>query len=347
MTPANSLNYPEGMDRELAERWFGTAENNGETFGFSETDEVSQRWLMLGRFPSLVWTNDFGSRTYFRFNDGTVIWRPSPELPYRVLESPPVGGSLYPADVDRDLATLWFGSASNDGQVFAFDENNPVCQQWLGLGRFPSLVWTNDFGGREYFRFSDGTVIWRSSSEAPFRMLSTAGAGNHSFSAIWGGGDIRFTQEYLNLTGPDLYAYGRQYCLADSGREHPGIDIGMSYNATLYAPADGTITCKGTGADGARCGAFNDTGDCCPVGGNTCPSVGVGRIEMALNENTMLIFGHSRECFHEVGAKVLAGQPIGTVGGMCGSHTHIEARVRDASCAAGWRVVDPREVLGQ
>ena len=350
ITPAGEITYPEGIDRELAARWFGSAENSGQPFRYAEDDPVCQRWLVLGRFPNLVWTDDFDVRSYFRFADGTVVWRPRPDAPYRILETGPAGASPYPIGVDRGLAELWFGSAENDGQVFRFDENHPVCRLWLGLGRFPSLVWTDDFDSRTYFRFEDGTVIWRPSPDVDYRLLGAASA-NQSFSALWGGGDPRITQEYLNLTGPDLYGYGRGYCLDPSGRQHPGIDVGLPYDATLYAPADGKITCSGSGtgagADGMGCGAFSDTGDCCPVDGVSCSSVGAGRIEMELDNGAMLIVGHSRECFHEIGNRVKAGQPIGTVGGMCGPHTHIEMRVRDASCAMGWRVVDPRDVLGQ
>jgi len=347
-TEGGGLNYPEGLDKDLATLWFGKAVNDGKEFRFAEDDPVSQRWLVLGRFPSLVWAQDFGTRSYFRFADGTVIWRPNADVSFRVLESGPVAEGAYPAGVDKDLARRWFGRAQNDGKVFRFDENHPVCQLWLRLGRFPSLIWMNNFDTREYFRFKDGTVIWRHRVDAPYRVLGGS-AGVHSFSAIWGGGPMRITQDYLNPTGPDLYAYGLGYCL--DGRAHPGIDVGMGYGDTLFAPMDGEITCAGTGrgdgADGTGCGAFNDTGDCCPVGGVSCSSVGAGRIEMKLDNGAMLIFGHSRESFHSAGNRVRAGQPIGTVGGMCGPHTHIEMRVRDASCTAGWRIVDPRDILGK
>jgi SH3-like domain-containing protein len=155
------------------------------------------------------------------------------------------------------------------------------------------------------------------------------------------------TQDYLNPTGPDLYSYGTFYGL--DGRAHPGIDYGLPYGTTLRAPMGGTITCAGTGkgrgADGAGCGAFNDTGDCCPVNGVSCGSVGAGRIEMLLDNGAMLIFGHCRECFHAPGARIEAGQEICSVGGMCGSHFHLEARVRDAGTLSGWRIVDPHSVI--
>ena len=155
------------------------------------------------------------------------------------------------------------------------------------------------------------------------------------------------TQDYLNPTGPNLYSYGTFYGL--DGRAHPGIDYGLPIGTTLHAPMGGTITCAGTGrgsgADDAGCGAFNDTGDCCPVNGVSCASVGAGRIEMLLDNGSMLIFGHCRECFHAPGTRVEAGQEIGSVGGMCGSHFHLEARIRDAGTLSGWRIVDPRGVI--
>jgi hypothetical protein len=165
-----------------------------------------------------------------------------------------------------------------------------------------------------------------------------------NWTAMWGGGEYWITQEYRNMTGPDLYDYGRYYGL--NGREHPGIDVGLPYDTTLYAPMAGTIVCAGTGrgagADGGGCAAFNDTGD----GGPGNPVQGVGRIELLLDNGAALVIGHSRQCFHAPGTRVEAGQPIGTSGGMYGAHIHPEMRLRDASMPSGWRICDPRDVLG-
>ncbi len=169
-----------------------------------------------------------------------------------------------------------------------------------------------------------------------------AAVGN--WTALWGGAAYAITQEFRNMTGPDLYDYGRYYGL--NGTEHPGVDVGMPYDTTLYAPMAGTIVCAGTGqgagADGGGCAAFNDTGD----GGPGSPPQGVGRIELLLDNGAALVIGHCRRCFHAPGTRVEAGEAIGTSGGMFGAHIHPEMRLRDASMPSGWRIVDPRDVLG-
>ena len=164
-----------------------------------------------------------------------------------------------------------------------------------------------------------------------------------NWSAIWGEANARIGQEFRNKTGPDLYDYGLDYCL--NGREHPGVDVAVPYETPLYAPMAGTVTCAGTGkgavGSGASCGAFNDYGN----GWTGDRPVGVGRVELLLDNGKALILGHSRKCFVEAGSRVVAGQKIGTSGGMGGAHIHVEQRVRHRGCRSGWIVVDPRTLF--
>jgi murein DD-endopeptidase MepM/ murein hydrolase activator NlpD len=140
--------------------------------------------------------------------------------------------------------------------------------------------------------------------------------------------------------GQPCYVYGTQYGL--DGYQHTGLDIAMPAGTPMYAPMSGTVTCSGSGvgqgADGGGCYAFGCQGYC--AGG------AAGRIEITLDNGVVLIYGHASTSALPVGTKVQAGTMIGTSGGMNSAHTHLEARVRDASMPSGWRIVDPRTVLG-
>jgi murein DD-endopeptidase MepM/ murein hydrolase activator NlpD len=99
------------------------------------------------------------------------------------------------------------------------------------------------------------------------------------------------------------------------------------------------VTCAGTGvgpgANGGGCAAFGDTD-----GG------GAGRIEVQFDNGVVLIYGHSSASLLQPGQRVNPGQPVALSGGMYGPHIHLEARVRDPSTPSGWRIVDPRTVVG-
>ena len=73
---------------------------------------------------------------------------------------------------------------------------------------------------------------------------------------------------------------------------------------------------------------------------------GAGRIEVQLDNGAVLIFGHSQGSFVQPGQRINAGDALGTIGWANSNHVHLEARVRDPSTASGWRIVDPRSVLG-
>jgi soluble lytic murein transglycosylase-like protein len=143
--------------------------------------------------------------------------------------------------------------------------------------------------------------------------------------------------EFGAASGNGLYGYGTSYGL--NGTQHTGLDVAMGVGTQLFAPTGGVVTCAGTGrgsgADGGGCAAFSD------YFGN-----GAGRVEVQLDNGAVLIYGHSSTAAVRPGQRVTAGTLLGTSGGMNSPHIHLEARVRDASMPSGWRIVDPRTVLG-
>jgi murein DD-endopeptidase MepM/ murein hydrolase activator NlpD len=161
--------------------------------------------------------------------------------------------------------------------------------------------------------------------------------GSGNISSIFGGTTPPISFEFNAGGGPNLYAYGTSYGL--NGSNHTGLDVSVPMKTPYYSPGAGTVTCAGTnngpGADGGGCAAFQDT-----IGG------GAGRVEIQLDNGTVLIFGHSNQSAVKVGQRVNAGTLLGLSGGMNGPHVHLEARVRDPSMPSGWRIVDPRTVLG-
>jgi murein DD-endopeptidase MepM/ murein hydrolase activator NlpD len=142
------------------------------------------------------------------------------------------------------------------------------------------------------------------------------------FDTMFGAGKWRITQDWAAYGGPDLYEYGDGHGL--DGSQHTGIDVGIPYGSKIFAPADATVVCggtgKGPGANGQGCDAFNDWGD-----GDSVKQ-GVGRIELLFPDGRSLIYGHSRTATVKPGDKVTRGQQIGTSGGMYGAHIHLEAR---------------------
>lgn len=141
------------------------------------------------------------------------------------------------------------------------------------------------------------------------------------------------------------YSYGAQYGL--NGVNHTGVDVVTNVGSTYYAPLSGTVTCAGTGigagADGGGCAAFGYVPN---FNGAPAAQSGAGRVELLLDNGAVLIFGHSLGTNLRPGQRVTAGQALGLSGGMNSAHVHLEARVRDTTTPSGWRIVDPRTVLG-
>jgi len=144
--------------------------------------------------------------------------------------------------------------------------------------------------------------------------------------------------EFGAESGNGLYGYGTAYGM--NGTQHTGADVPLAVGTAYRAPMGGQVLCGGTGngtdSGGGSCSAFND------YYGN-----GAGRVEVLLDNGAVLIFGHSSTSALQPGMRFRAGDVLGTSGGMNSAHIHLEARVRDASMPSGWRIVDPRSVLGE
>lgn len=142
------------------------------------------------------------------------------------------------------------------------------------------------------------------------------------------------------------YNWVDDYCMIEN--HHPGLDISLPCGTTLYAITDGIITCAGTGigsgSDGSVCNAYNNSPGYCAHG------VGQGRVQLQIDADHYLIYGHCRQALVPAGTSVTAGQAIaisgaGGVPPLGGDHLHIEYRVRDSSCVNGWRIEDPEPLL--
>jgi murein DD-endopeptidase MepM/ murein hydrolase activator NlpD len=137
----------------------------------------------------------------------------------------------------------------------------------------------------------------------------------------------------------DMYNYASASGM--SGWSHPGIDVSVPRNTPLYSPGSGTVSCVGWGdagiggTGGGSCGYFQDSD-----GG------GVGNVTIRLDNGVFVILGHSASANVQPGQRVNAGDLVAFSGGMYGAHTHLEVRVPDPSTPSGYRIVDPRTVLG-
>jgi hypothetical protein len=90
--PQPAPDYPEGLDADLAERWFGKVVVGDAWYTFDPHGSLSRLWLAegakTGSYPALTSVETFGTRTYWRFDGGLVIWRPNATAPLRLLKSP-------------------------------------------------------------------------------------------------------------------------------------------------------------------------------------------------------------------------------------------------------------------
>lgn len=171
---------------------------------------------------------------------------------------------------------------------------------------------------------------------------STTGAVVGQMATIYGSTPAHVSFEFGAEGGPDLYGYGTSYGL--NGTQHTGVDIGMAVGSNLYAPMAGTVTCSGTN-NGTGATGVNPQGTGCSAY-NDWEGQGNGRIEIELDNGTVIILGHTSTSSVHPGQHVTAGELLGTSGGMNGPHVHVEVRVPDKSTASGYRIVDPSTVLG-
>jgi murein DD-endopeptidase MepM/ murein hydrolase activator NlpD len=161
-----------------------------------------------------------------------------------------------------------------------------------------------------------------------------AAGGSAGIATVWGGqGQRDLSYGFLSPSGSNIYAYGRQYGLP-SGNAHTGIDIPGAPNEPLYSPVAGRVVCACTGSGGG-CASFNDV-----------MHDGCGRIEVETANGHRIILGHSSRSTVRIGDMVSVGQQVGNMGGMNGTHVHLEYRIPDGSTNAGYRIVNPAEYLG-
>ncbi|HEY7031315.1 MAG TPA: peptidoglycan DD-metalloendopeptidase family protein [Thermomicrobiales bacterium] len=328
---------PDGIGADLVTRWYGQAREGARTYRFAQDHPVGRLWLGLGRFPELEWVGTFDVRRYFRYADGTVIYRPDADTSgYRVMGANTNGG-LFPDGMDQDLAELWFGEK--------FNPAGAVSQLWLKIGqqrkRFPAYLGDVQTPDGQFFRFADGSVFRRAQPDEDPTLFP---APVMSMTSIWGGGERAINQGF----GPTPFSLDPDNCAqfyawtADFGIarcSHSGLDIDMPSGTKLFAPMPGTVTCAGTGtgpgADGFGCAAYPDTDG------------GAGRLEFMMDNGVMLILGHASEADVVVGQRAAAGDFVGRSGTDNGDHLHLETRVRDQNTPSGWRIVDPRDILGR
>jgi hypothetical protein len=88
--PQPAPDYPEGLDADLAERWFGKVIVGGAWYTFDPNGSLSRLWLAegakTGGYPALTSVETFGARMYWRFDNGMVVWRPNATAPLRLLK---------------------------------------------------------------------------------------------------------------------------------------------------------------------------------------------------------------------------------------------------------------------
>jgi murein DD-endopeptidase MepM/ murein hydrolase activator NlpD len=355
LVAAAASGLPEGVGADLVAQWYGEAREGGRTYRFAPDHPVGRLWLGLGRFPRLEWVGSFDVRLYFRFADGTVIYRPSADTSgYRVMGANTTGG-LYPDGMDQDLAELWFGSK--------FNPAGAVSNLWLRTGqqrnRFPTYLGDEQLPTGQFFRFADGTVFVRAQPGANPTLFPPSVA--KPIEAIWGGVAAPLTQGFgqtdfaLSADGAQFYGYTLVYCTTwceprtsppdACGAGHPGLDIGVGFGTALFTPVAGTVICAGTGisVDPAQegCAAFM----CVPDSGNAKS----GRFELELVGGDRLIYGHLSTVTVEPGQKLEAGDQIGFSGRDNGDHVHIEYRQAFPECTAEnkYLFVDPQEKFGK
>jgi murein DD-endopeptidase MepM/ murein hydrolase activator NlpD len=261
---------------------------------------------------------------------------------------------------------IWGGVLASNGIDIYTPEGNIEGAAWI-LNDLKNRYGSWDAASSAYFTGSPGwngvdTVNgttggqYRDTLNGYIAELNAAGGGGaHGkiSGSAWGsgGGSGGWTSIFGPAGTPISYEFdaptvnGAMYNYASasgmSGWSHPGLDVSVPRNTPLYSPGSGTVSCVGSGdagiggTGGGSCGYFGDSD-----GG------GVGNVTIKLDNGTFVILGHSASANVQPGQRVNAGQMVATSGGMFGAHTHLEVRVPDSSTASGYRIVDPRTVLG-
>ena len=252
----------------------------------------------------------------------------------------------YGIDFDRMVRDDGYAVWAMGRVLQGIKQNNPELQSWDDVAKFyfagpnyTNPTWNDGVQGNTTQNYAYGPtgVItrWKALDQAS-GYTGGYGSGTASWDSIVPSGAVYEWGEFGGESTNGLYGYGTQYGM--NGTQHTGADIVTPRGSTYYAPMGGTVMCAGTGvgqsADGSGCAAFGD------VNG------GAGRVEVLLDNGAMLIFGHSSASLLQPGQRFNAGAALGKSGTMNSDHIHLEARVRDPSTPSGWRIVDPRTVMG-
>lgn len=202
---------------------------------------------------------------------------------------------------------------------FYFPHDDPI----TGITQDEYVAWIKKGVGIIHAAAPGGTTTTTPAPTAPVDPLRVVMGGTYAIS-----------QEFGVRSNAADYSYGLGHGL--DGKSHTGIDISANLGAPLYSPVDGVVVCvatnMGSGSWGTGCYAFNDY-----MGKRA------GRVEVLSDQGVAVIFGHSSTATVRLGERVRKGQQVATVGGMNGSHVHLETRERgcDVYC-----ITDPRKSLG-
>lgn len=90
--PKPMIKYPDGMDKGVCQRLFGSFKaSNGVTVNYAEGDELAALWLASGRYAKIVdvaiyQDSPTATRIYWIFQNGDVYWRPNANEPIRLIK---------------------------------------------------------------------------------------------------------------------------------------------------------------------------------------------------------------------------------------------------------------------
>jgi murein DD-endopeptidase MepM/ murein hydrolase activator NlpD len=315
------------------DKWDSAVAAAAAKYGVDPNRLKAHMMIESGGNPDAVQNNPTHGNTYGMMQINPAIWNAQLQA-QGINMYTPEGNIMGAAYI---LSTLNQQYGSWDAASSAYFTGNP---NWNGVDT------VNGTTGNQYQSTLNGYIAELASygGAAPangfMKGSNAATGGSGGWTNIFGGAGTPISYEFdAPSVNGNMYNYAAAYGL--SGMSHPGLDVSVPRGTPLFSPGSGVVSCVG-GADagvggtgGGSCGYFGDSD-----GG------GVGNITIKLDNGTFVILGHSATASVRPGQRVTAGTPVGTSGGMYGAHTHLEVRVPDASMPGGYRVVDPRSVLG-
>jgi murein DD-endopeptidase MepM/ murein hydrolase activator NlpD len=314
------------------DRWDSAVAAAAAKYGVDPNRLKAHMMIESGGNPDAVQNNPTNGNTYGMMQINPAIWNDQLQA-QGINMYTPEGNIMGAAYI---LSTLNQQYGSWDAASSAYFTGNP---SWNGV------VTVNGTTGGDYRSMLNGYITelasYGGSGGGGLRQhLTGSGPGGGNWTSIFGGAGTPISYEFdAPSVNGNMYNYAASYGL--SGMSHPGLDVSVPRGTPLFSPGSGVVSCVGSadagvgGTGGGSCGYFGDSD-----GG------GIGNITIKLDNGTFVILGHSATASVRPGQRVTAGTAVGTSGGMYGAHTHLEVRVPDASMPGGYRVVDPRSVLG-